>query len=64
MKEFVNIFIKDTVSYLSTILYVILLFLFYYLIIPEYWFLCTLLTIIAFGALKILYFAKRKNKQK
>lgn len=40
---------------------VIFLFIFYYFVFPDYWFLCSLLTIIAAGAIKIFRSHKEKK---
>ena len=63
MKSFLQRFLKDTVSYLSITAIVVLLFLFYYFVIPDYWFLCSVLTIIIAAAVEIYLYSQKKNKR-
>lgn len=47
-------FFKEILEDLTVYAVVVLLFVFYYLVVPDYWFLCSLLTILIFAAVKIL----------
>lgn len=61
--NFLLSFFKDVFGYISIYMVVILLFVFYYFTIPEYWFLCSILTIITFGGVKVfLSVCKSKSK--
>lgn len=51
-------FLKDTASDLIVNMVVIFLFVFYYFVVPDYWFLSSLLTIVAVGTVRI-FFSKK-----
>lgn len=53
-------FFKEILEDLTVYTVVIFLFVFYYFVVPDYWFLCSLLTILIFGAVKV--FRAYKNK--
>lgn len=57
MKAFLY-FLKDTASDLIVNVAVIILFVFYYFVVPDYWFLSSVLTIVAVGAFRI-FFSKK-----
>jgi len=46
-------FFKEILEDLTVYAVVVFLFVFYYLVFPDYWFLCSLLTILIFAAVKI-----------
>ena len=50
---FLSAFFKELPEDLSVYIIVIFLFVFYYFFVPDYWFLCSILTIIAWGAFRI-----------
>lgn len=58
--SFFSSFFKEILEDLTVYTVIILLFVFYYFVVPEYWFLCGLLTILIFGAIKV--FRTYKNK--
>ena len=61
--NFLLSFFKYFFCYISIYIVVILLFVFYYFTIPGYWFLCSVLTIIIFGGVKVfLSVCKKKSK--
>lgn len=51
---------KEILEDLTVYAVIILNFAFYYFVVPDYWFLCSLLTIFIFGAIKV--FREHKNK--
>jgi len=53
-------FFKEILEDLTVYTVVIFLFVFYYFVVPDYWFLSSLLTILIFGAVKV--FRAHKNK--
>lgn len=54
-------FFKEILEDLTVYAVVVLLFVFYYLVVPDYWFLCSLLTILIFAAVKILRAYKKQS---
>jgi len=62
MNDFLRVFIKDILSYLSISIVVLLLFVVYYFTIPSYWFLCSLVTIFIAAIFDIFVLSKKKNK--
>lgn len=58
--SFFSSFFKEILEDLTVYAVIILIFVFYYLVVPDYWFLCSLLTILIFGAIKV--FRAHKNK--
>jgi len=64
MKSFLQRFLKDTFSYLSITAIVVLLFLFYYFVIPDYWFLCSVLTIVIAAAVEIYLYCQKKSNRR
>ncbi|PZL85666.1 hypothetical protein FJP62_10530 [Pantoea vagans] len=62
MMRFFSAFIRGQLGYISAHVIAICLFLFYYFVIPDYWFLCTLLTIVTGGAISIYRATKNKKK--
>jgi len=54
-------FLKDTASDFIVNMVVIFLFVFYYFVVPDYWFLSSLLTIVAVGTVRI--FSLKKTDQ-
>lgn len=50
---FLSAFFKELLEDLSVYVIVIFLFVFYYFLVPDYWFLCSILTIIVWGAFRI-----------
>jgi len=62
MKNFLQSFFRDTASYLSISVIVVLLFLFFYFVTPDYWFLCSVFTIIIAAVVEIYLFSKKKKK--
>lgn len=57
-------FLKDALSYLCVCIVVVLLFVFYYFIVPDYWFLCSIFTIIIVGIFDVFFFSGNKIKKK
>jgi len=62
MKNFLIALFKDTFSYISISIAVVILFIAYYLIFPGYWFLCSILTILIVAVFDIFIFSKRRKK--
>lgn len=58
---FIPAFIKGQLGYIGAHAIVIFLFLFYYIIIPDYWFLCTFFTIIIWGGVSIYLSIKKER---
>lgn len=58
--RFFSSFFKEILEDLTVYAVVIFLFVFYYFVVPDFWFLCSLLTILIVGAIKI-YKAHKKN---
>lgn len=52
--------IKDMLGYVAVYAVVILLFVLYYFAVQKYWFLCSVLTIIIFGVIRIFASARKK----
>lgn len=59
---FLNWLFKDQIGYISAHVVVVFLFVFYYFLIPDYWFLSSLLTVVVWGAISI-YLSARKKKR-
>lgn len=59
MMNLLFVFFKDVASYFSVSVIVVFLFVFYYFIIPDYWFLCSILTIILGGGIRVFLLSKR-----
>lgn len=59
--RFIPKFITGSVGYIGAHAIIIFLFLFYYFIFPDYWFLCTFFTVIIWGGVSV-YFAIRKER--
>ncbi|RTF49606.1 hypothetical protein, partial [Serratia marcescens] len=57
---FFSSFFKEILEDLTVYTVVIFLFVFYYFVVPDFWFLCSLLTILIAGAIKI-YKAHKGN---
>ena len=55
-------FFKEILNDLKVYVIIISLFTFYYFAIPEYWFLCSIVTIIIYGIIKIVIASKKSNK--
>ncbi|KLE94894.1 hypothetical protein YA22_07930 [Klebsiella aerogenes] len=55
-------FFKETINNLKVYVIIISLFTFYYFAIPEYWFLCSIFTIIIYGIIKIVIASKKVIK--
>ena len=55
-------FLKEILNDLKVYVIIISLFTFYYFTIPGYWFLCSIVTIIIYGIIKIVIASKKSNK--
>nr|AWH59639.1 hypothetical protein [Edwardsiella tarda] len=55
------VFLKDTFSYLGVCVVVISLFVFYYFTLADYWFLCSVLTIVLAGVCKVFFISKKRR---
>ncbi|AXF75142.1 hypothetical protein AV903_01855 [Erwinia tracheiphila] len=55
-----SLFFKEILEGLTVYAIVMFLFVFYYFVVPDYWFLCSLLTILIFGAIR--FFRVHKNR--
>ncbi|AUX71138.1 hypothetical protein [Erwinia pyrifoliae] len=62
MKSFFQAFLKDMASYLSINVIVIVLFAFYYFVVPDYWLLCSVLTLVIAAVVEIFIIANKKRK--
>ena len=51
---------KEILEVLTIYVINILLFVFYYFVVPDYWFLCSLLTFVIFSAINIYCAYKKK----
>lgn len=61
--RFLSSFFKEILEDVTVYTVVIFLFVFYYFVVPDFWFLCSLLTILIVGAIKF-YRAHKKNSFK
>jgi len=61
MKKAIAALFKDTATYLGICLAVLFLFFFYYFAVPDYWFLCSVLTIIIAAVLELIFWSRRKK---
>ncbi|SCC57049.1 hypothetical protein GA0061070_10395 [Kosakonia oryziphila] len=61
--RFLSSFFKEILEDLTVYTVIIFLFIFYYFVVPDFWFLCSLLTILIAGAIKV-YRAHKKNSFK
>lgn len=57
-----SLFFKEILNDLKVYVIIISLFTFYYFAIPRYWFLCSIVTIIIYGIIKIVIASKKSNK--
>ncbi len=64
MKNFFSRFFKEMFSGVITNVIVILLFVFFYFTIPDYWFLCSLFTVIVYVCIDIYAYHKKKGGDK
>jgi len=55
-------FLKEFFSGVFTNIVVVLLFVFFYFFIPDYWFLCSLLTLIIYGCVDVFIYKKKRKK--
>ncbi|RNT35249.1 hypothetical protein B9037_005805 [Klebsiella aerogenes] len=55
-------FFKEILNDLKVYVIIISLFTFYYFAIPEFWFLCSIFTIIIYGVIKIVIASRKSNK--
>lgn len=60
MKKILLFFFKDTISNIIAYVVIIFLFIFYYFIIPDYWMLFSMLTIIFVGIVDVFITQKKK----
>lgn len=58
---FFSSFFKELLGDAAVYAVVIFLFVFYYFVVPDYWFLCSFFTIIAWGAFRIFISARSKK---
>lgn len=58
--SFFSSFFKEILEDLTAYAVIIFLFVFYYFVVPDFWFLCSLLTILIFGVVNV--FRAYKNK--
>lgn len=59
--RFFSSFFKEILEDLTVYTVIILLFVFYYFVFPDFWFLSSLLTILIYGAIKIYKAHKKIN---
>lgn len=59
--SFLSSFLKPLLEDLTVYALIILLFVFYYFAVPDYWFLCSILTVIAWGIFRIFLAGRKKG---
>lgn len=63
MKLSKGAFLKEFFSGIFVNIVIVLLFIFFYFFIPDYWFLCSLLTLIIYGCVDVFLYQKKKRKK-
>nr|WP_244316914.1 hypothetical protein [Mixta theicola] len=59
--NFLSSFLKELIDDLKVYVIVISLFVFYYFVVPKYWFLCSVITVVVWGAFKIFFLKRNKG---